>query len=118
MVALVASVMDAKSSVPLLITSTLRWIVSPGAIAVALTVSRFVTAPVEPSAITTVPEATVWLADVELVKVANVPSPAMLAAAPRTATEARSLRVGDQPSWGARAEVVVRSPPCSSFLRS
>jgi hypothetical protein len=30
----------------------------------------------------------VWLAEVELVNVANVPSPAMLAAAPSTATDA------------------------------
>ena len=54
----------------------------------------------------TVPEETVWLAEVELVKVANVPRPAMLAAAPSTATDASSLRVGDQlPSRRTRAVV-------------
>ena len=37
--------------------------------------------------IETVPEAIAWLADVELVNVANVPRPAMLAAAPITANE-------------------------------
>ena len=96
-VAVVVSVTDARSIEPELIRSTLRWIVSPGAIAEAPTVSRFVAAPVAPSAIVTVPDETVWLAEVELVKVANVPRPAMLAAAPSTATDASSLRVGDQP---------------------
>jgi hypothetical protein len=47
----------------------------------------------------TVPEETVWLAEVELVKVANVPRPAMLAAAPSTATDASNFRVGDQPPF-------------------
>src|SRR6266516_5045975 len=72
--------------------STLRSIVSPGAIAVASTLRRFVEAPAAPRAIVTVPEATVWLADVELVKVANVPRPAMLAVAPRIAIVRRSFR--------------------------
>src|SRR5262245_15446561 len=67
--------------------------VSPGAIAFASTLRRFVDAPVAPRAIVTVPELTVWLADVELVKVANVPSPAMLAVAPSTAAVASSLWV-------------------------
>src|SRR5438876_6884123 len=53
--------------------------------------SRFVEAPVAPSAIVTVPEDIEWLADVVLVKVANVARPAMLAAAPRTAMVAISL---------------------------
>ena len=88
---------EARSSEPELIRSTLRWSVSPGAIAVAPMLSRFVEAPVAPSAIVTVPEETVWLVEVELVKVAKVPRPAMLAAAPSTARDASSLRVGDQP---------------------
>src|SRR3954453_6200951 len=83
---------DARLSVPWLIRSTLRWIVSPGAIAVASTVKRFVEAPAAPSATVTVPDDTVCEAEVELVKVANVPSPAMLAAAPRMAAVARSFR--------------------------
>jgi hypothetical protein len=53
--------------------------------------SRFVEAPVAPSAIVTVPEEIVWLVEVVLVKVAKVARPAMLAAAPRTAMVAISL---------------------------
>ena len=57
-------------------------------------------APVAPSAIVTVPDETVWLAEVELVKVAKVPRPAMLAAAPSTATDAAAACVsGDQPPF-------------------
>ena len=52
--------------------STLRWIVSPGAMFDAPTVSRLVDAPVAPSAIVTVPDETLWLALVELVNVAKV----------------------------------------------
>jgi hypothetical protein len=57
---------------------------------------RFVEAPVAPSAIATVPEDTVWLAEVELVKVAKVPRPAMLAVAPRTAIVSSSFRPGER----------------------
>ena len=89
--ALVVRVTDARSSEPELLRSTLRWIVSPGAIALAPMLSRFVEAPVAPSAIVTVPEEIVWLEDVVLVKVAKVARPAMLAAAPRTAMVAISL---------------------------
>ena len=91
MVADVVSVTEARLIVPWSIRSTLRWIVSPGAIAVASTLRRFVEAPAAPSAIVTVPEDTVWLAEVELVKVAKVPRPAMLAAAPRTAIVSSSF---------------------------
>ena len=89
--ALVVRVTDARSSEPELARSTLRWIVSPGATALAPMLSRFVEAPVAPSAIVTVPDEIVWLEDVVLVKVAKVARPAMLAAAPRTAMVAISL---------------------------
>jgi hypothetical protein len=72
--------------------------------------SLFVEAPVAPSAIVTVPDETVWLADVELVKVANVPRPAMLAAAPSTASDASSLRVGDQVERGRGVRFISGSP--------
>jgi hypothetical protein len=91
-VACVVRVTDARLIVPEFVRSTLRWIVSPGAIAVASILSRFVDAPVAPSAIVTVPEEIVWLAEVELVNVAKVPMPATLAAAPRTAAVRRSFR--------------------------
>src|SRR6476646_4940154 len=94
-VAEVASVTDAMSSVPLLITSTARSIVSPGASPVAPTERRFAE-PLAPSATTTVPDATVWLADVELVNVANVPRPAIDAAAPSVAVVSRTLLVSDR----------------------
>jgi hypothetical protein len=67
----------------------------------APTDSRFVDAPVAPSAIVTVPDATDWLADVELVKVAYVPRPAMAEAAPMAATESSSFR--DTPDSAERA---------------
>src|SRR2546426_1831380 len=54
--AAVVSVTDERSSDPVLERSTLRWIVSPGAMLVALTFSRFVDAPVDPSAMVTVPD--------------------------------------------------------------
>jgi hypothetical protein len=66
----VVSETDARLIVPWLMRSTLRWMVSPAAMFEAPTVSRFVDAPVAPSAIVTVPEPTDWLAEVELVKVA------------------------------------------------
>ncbi len=87
--AVVVSVTDARLWLPEFVRSKLRCIVSPGTIPEAFTVSRFVAAPVAPNAIVTVPEATVWLADVVLVNVAKVPKPAMLAAAPITARESR-----------------------------
>src|SRR5437667_2544136 len=59
--------------------------------AVASTLRRLAD-PAAPSPIVTVPEDTVWLAEVELVKVAKVPRPAMLAVAPRTATVSSSFR--------------------------
>ena len=40
----------------------------------------------------TVPEATGWLAEVELVKVPNVARPAMLAAAPSAAADSNTFR--------------------------
>src|SRR5207244_13596838 len=89
-------VREARLIVPGLVRSTLRWSVSPGASAVASRLRRFVEAPVAPRAIVTVPEATVWLAEVELVKVAKVPSPAMLAVAPRTAIVSSSFRPREQ----------------------
>ena len=52
---------------------------------------RFVEAPVAPSAIVTVPVAGVPLAEVELVKDANVPRPPTLAAAPTMATDKSSF---------------------------
>src|SRR5438105_101559 len=63
---------------------------------------RFVEAPVAPSAIVTVPVAIVWLCDVVLVKVAYVPRPAMLAAAPSSATVASSFGVIPARVLGAR----------------
>ena len=48
-------------------------------------VSLLVLVPAEPSAIDTVPELMVWLAEVLLVNVANVPSPASAAAVPLSA---------------------------------
>jgi hypothetical protein len=54
-------------------------------------VSRFVEAPVAPSAIDTVPLEIDWLAEVELVNVANVPNPAIAAATPRIANEAKAF---------------------------
>ncbi len=56
----------------------------------AATERRFA-GPDAPSAIETVPELIDWLADVELVKLANVPRPATLAAQPRTAMEPNTL---------------------------
>jgi len=91
-VALVVSVIPDRSIEPELMRSTLRWMVSPGAMFDAPTVSRLVAAPVAPSAMVTVPDETLWLALVELVKVANVPRPAMLAAAATIASETSSLR--------------------------
>src|SRR4051794_31049793 len=64
--------------------------VSPGATPVALTVRRLAV-PTAPSAIDTVPDETVCVAVVELVKVAKVPRPATLAAAASTASETSSL---------------------------
>jgi hypothetical protein len=56
-----------------------------------------------------VPVAIVWLALVELVKVAYVPSPAIAAAAPRTASEAINLcRV--EPEVKSRIDVLVGIP--------
>jgi hypothetical protein len=52
-----------------------------------------VAAPVAPRAIVTVPDEIAWLCEVELVKVAYVPRPAMLAAAPRMANVAISFFV-------------------------
>ena len=60
-----------------------------GALGALLVALPFV---VPPMVIVTVPEATVWLAEVELVKVAKVPSPAMLAVAPRTAIVSSSSK--------------------------
>src|SRR4051812_3688446 len=80
----------ARSIVPPFERSNARWIVSPGATPVALTVSRLA-APTAPSAIDTVPDETVCVAVVELVKVAKVPRPATLAAAASTAIETSNL---------------------------
>jgi hypothetical protein len=91
--ALVVSWIEARSSeipVPLLIRSTARWTVSPATRLEAPTVRRLA-APTTPRSIETVPDAIDWLADVELVNVANVPRPAMLAVAPSAAKEPRSF---------------------------
>ena len=69
-VAVVVSVTADRFSEPWLIRSTLRWMVSPAAMFDAPTFSRLVAAPVAPRPIVTVPDATGWLAEVELVKVA------------------------------------------------
>jgi len=69
-----------------------RWIVSPGTSPEAFTVSRFVDAPVFPRAMTTVPDATVWLALVVAVKVANVPMPARAPATPSAPSVSSSFR--------------------------
>jgi hypothetical protein len=83
-----STIEDRLSAVPLplLMRSTERWIVSPGTTLEAPIVRRFA-APVVPSAIETVPDEIVWLAEVELVNVANVPSPAIAAVTPTTANE-------------------------------
>src|SRR5262249_932565 len=78
--------------VPPLIRSTLRCMVSPGAMALAPMFSRLVAEPVAPRVSVTVPDEIVWLCDTELVKVAYVAMPAMLAAAPSAASEYSSLR--------------------------
>src|SRR6478736_2055860 len=100
-VALVVSETEARLIVPWLMRSTLRWMVSPAAMFEAPTVSRLVDAPVAPRPMVTVPDATDWLAEVELVKVAYVPRPAMAAAAPMAAMESSSFR--DTPDSAERA---------------
>ena len=65
--AVVVSVVAARSTEPELVRSTVRCIVSPGATSVALRLSRFVEAPVAPRATVTVPVASVFETDVELV---------------------------------------------------
>jgi hypothetical protein len=84
------SVTEPSGSLEVLVRSTARCTVSPGTRFVAATERRFA-APDAPSAIETVPELIDWLADVELVKLANVPRPATLAATPRTASEPKIL---------------------------
>jgi hypothetical protein len=93
--AVVVSVIEASAIDPAaLLRSTLRWIVSPGAMPLAPMLSLFVEEPVAPSEIEIVPLEIVWLtAGVELVKVAKVPRPAMLAAETRRATESSSFGV-------------------------
>lgn len=81
-----------EEPLPLLMRSAARWIVSPGTTLEAPTVSRLA-APVLPRLIETVPDEIVWLAEVELVNVANVPSPAIAATTPTTAKEPSSLLV-------------------------
>ena len=66
----------------------MRCIVSPAAIGLAPVPRRLDGAVSE-----SVPLAIVWLALVELVKVAKVPRPAIAAAAPRTAIERNNFRV-------------------------
>jgi hypothetical protein len=68
--AVVVRVTPARSIVPELVRSTLRWMVSPGASPEAPTLRRLVAAPVAPSAIVTVPDEMVWFSDVVLVHVA------------------------------------------------
>ena len=76
---------------PSFVRSTARSTVSPGTRFDAPTASRFT----EPRAIETVPEVNACVsAAVELVNVAYVPRPAMLAAAAMTAIEASSLGSG------------------------
>src|SRR6476659_8181061 len=85
---------EARSIDPPFERSNARWIVSPGATPVALTVRRLA-APTAPSATESVPLDTVCVALVELVKVANVPRPAIAAAEARTASDSRSFVVAD-----------------------
>ena len=73
----------ARFSLPVFARSNARCTVSPGTRPDALTVNRLVAAPVAPSAIVTVPEVKLCDADVVDVNVANVPKPAIPAAAPR-----------------------------------
>ena len=90
--AVVVNATDARSWLPVLDRSNDRWIVSPGTSPEAFTVSRFVDAPVFPRAMTTVPDATVWLALVVAVKVANVPMPARAPATPSAPRVSSSFR--------------------------
>jgi hypothetical protein len=89
--AVVVSVTDARSIVPEFVRSTLRWTVSPGASAEALTLRRFVAAPVAP-------ERDRHGAGRDRLVLGRRAGPrrvgpeaAMLAAAPSTATVARSF---------------------------
>ena len=74
-VALVFMVTVERASVPVLTTSTARWIVSPAAMFVAPTDSRLLAADGEIAANVTVPDAMVGVAEVVLVKVAYAPTP-------------------------------------------
>ena len=87
----VVSPRDARFWLPLFDRSNERWIVSPGTRPLALTVRRFVDAPVAPKAIVTVPDVTDCDADVDEVNDANVPSDATAAAAPTTPRDATSF---------------------------
>ena len=88
-VAVVASVIDARLIEPVFDRSTLRWIVSPGATPVASTLSRFVLAPVEPSAIVTLPVEMLWETLSVLVQVPKAPALAAAAAITKSANPAR-----------------------------
>ena len=81
---------------PLFVMSTARSIVSPGTRFEADTVSRLA----DPSVSETVPELRFCAcADVELVKLAKVPSPAMPAATPRIAIVASSFAAREVAWW-------------------
>jgi hypothetical protein len=69
--AAVVSVIEAKSWLPVLLTVTARWMVSPGTTPVASTLRRLAEVPVAPSAIVTVPEVIDWDTPALLVKAAN-----------------------------------------------
>ena len=94
--AVVVSVTPDRSIVPVFDSVTERCIVSPAATVVALMLSRFVDVSVAPRAITTVPVATLVDADVELVNVANVPSPATADATPTTANDVATFVPSDR----------------------
>src|SRR5436305_1676842 len=83
---------EARSIEPLFERSNARWIVSPAATSEAFTVRRLA-GPGVPAPICTVPDAIVCEAEVELVNVANVPRPAMPAAAASTTIEVSSFVV-------------------------
>src|SRR6476646_1375210 len=91
--------------------------VSPAAMFEAPTVSRFVDAPVAPSAIVTVPEATDWLAEVELVKVAYVPRPAIESSSFRDTPDSAERAIKRGPfNWGWKDEAGL--PNKTSGIRS
>src|SRR5438067_11578903 len=90
--AVVVSGIEAMFWLPPLIRSTLRWMVSPADTPVALMFNRLLDAPVAPRFSVTVPLVMDCGPPVaELVNVANVPSPAIDAAAPKAPNDNATL---------------------------